>query len=98
MQPNDIPTMFTGLLAAAANVNPAEVSRDKRLREDLGLDSLSLVDIAVAAEDAFGISISDEKLERFQTVGDVIDCLGRSRRADWRRCTPSRNIAPGRSS
>jgi hypothetical protein len=28
----------------------------------------------------------------------VIDCLGRSRRADWRRCTPSRNIAPGRSS
>ena len=56
----------------------ANVTRDKRLREELGIDSLSLIDVAVAAEDAFGIRIPDEELEHFQTVGDVIDYIQRA--------------------
>ena len=38
-------------------MNRAQVAADKRLREDLGIDSLSLIDVAVAAEDTFGIRI-----------------------------------------
>jgi acyl carrier protein len=51
--------------------------RDTRLQGDLGLDSLSMIDLAVAAEDAFGIRIPDDELERFVTVGDVVDYVQR---------------------
>jgi len=76
---DNIPAAFAGILEVVAKVNRADVTGDKRLREDLGLDSLSLIDVAVAAEDAFGIRIPDEDLERFQAVGDVLDYI---RRAD----------------
>ena len=46
--------------------------RDTRL-QDLGLDSLSMIEVAVDAEDAFGIRIPDDDVERFVTVGDVVD-------------------------
>jgi acyl carrier protein len=69
----DIQAAFAAILNEVAKVNPGEITRDTRLREDLGIDSLSLIDFAVAAEDTFGIRISDEDLERLQAVGDVID-------------------------
>ena len=81
MQQDDVQAVFAGILGAAAKVRPAEVTRDKRLREDFGIDSLSLIDVAVAAEDAFGVRIADEDLERFQTVGDAVDHIRRSRAA-----------------
>jgi len=62
-----------------AKVDRAAVARDKRLQEDLGIDSLSLIDLAVATEDAFAVGIPDEELERFQTVGDIVDHIRRCR-------------------
>ena len=79
MQQDDIQTTFAAVLEKVTKVPRAEVARDKRLREDLHIDSLSLVEVAVAAEDAFGILIRDEDLERFQTVGEVVDHIQRSR-------------------
>ena len=76
MQQDSITAAFAEILEEVANVNRAEVARDKRLREDLGIDSLSLIDVAVAAEDTFGIRIPDDDLERFQTVGDVVGYIG----------------------
>ena len=64
------------------------MARDTRLREDLGIDSLSLIEVAVAAEDAFGVPIPDEDLERFQTVGDVIDYSSAPRSPPDRRPFP----------
>jgi acyl carrier protein len=55
-------------------VRQTNVTRDKRLWEELAI----LIDIAVATEDAFGIRIPDEELERFQTVGDAIDYVQRA--------------------
>jgi len=78
MQQNDIQATVTRVLGEVAKVDPAVVARDKRLREDLGLDSLTLIEVAVAAEDAFGVPLPDEDLERFQTVGDVIDHVQQS--------------------
>jgi acyl carrier protein len=74
---DDIEAAFAGILEAVAKVNRADVTGDKRLREDLGLDSLSLIDVAVAAEDRFGIRIPDEDLECFQVVGDALDYIRR---------------------
>ena len=73
MQQNDIQATFTRILEEVAKVDRAKVAQDKRLREDLGIDSLSLIEVAVAAEDEFGVPLPDEDLERLQTVGEVID-------------------------
>ena len=77
MHQNDIQATVTRILREVAKVDPAVVARDKRL-EDLGLDSLTLIEVAVAAEDAFGVPLPDEDLEHFQTVGDLIDYVQQS--------------------
>jgi acyl carrier protein len=79
MQQDDIQATFARIVEEIAKVDGAEVTREKRLREDLGVDSLSLIDVAVAAEDAFGVNIPDEDLERLQTVGDVVDYVRRAK-------------------
>jgi acyl carrier protein len=43
------------------------------------MDSLSLIDVAVAAEDAFGFRIPDDDLERLKRVGDSVDYIRRAR-------------------
>ena len=79
MQQNDIQATVTRILEQVAKVDPAAVARDRRLREDLGVDSHPLIEVAVAAEDAFGVPLPDEDLERFQTVEDVIDYVRRAK-------------------
>ena len=79
MQQNDIQATVARILEQVAKVDPAAVARDTRLREDLGVDSLTLIEVAVAAEDAFGVPLPDEDLEHFQTVGDVIDYVRHAR-------------------
>ena len=73
MQHEDTQATLARILEEVAKVDRAKVAPNKRLREDLGLDSLTLIDVAVASEDAFGVPVPDEDLERFQTVGDIID-------------------------
>jgi acyl carrier protein len=88
MQQDRIEATFADILEEVAKLNRAEVIADKRLREDLGIDSLSLIDLAVAAEDTFGIRIPDEDLERFRTVGDAVDYIRRGRLARLGQCAP----------
>ena len=78
MHYDDIKTAFVEILEEVANVNRIAVTRDHRLREDLGIDSLSLIDVAVAAEETFGIRIPDEDLEGFQTVSDALGYIRRA--------------------
>jgi len=78
---DDILQAFAGVLAKTAKVERTAVTRDRRLRDELGIDSLSLIDVAVAGEDEFGVRIPDEDLERFETVGDVVDFVRQARAA-----------------
>ncbi len=48
------------------------VTTDSQLIEDLGCDSLDIVDIAVAVEEALGVDITDAAIDGWCTVGDVI--------------------------
>jgi acyl carrier protein len=50
-----------------------QLKREQRLAEDLHCDSLDKVEIALALEDAFNISIDDEDVVKMLTVGHVID-------------------------
>ena len=76
MQQTEIETAFAELLANSG-IQPDQIARDLRF-EKLGLDSLSKIDLAVAAEDRFGIAIPDEDLERFVDVGDLLDYVHRA--------------------
>ena len=61
-----------------AGVPADEVTPDKTFVDDLDIDSLSMVEIAVAAQDKFGVEIPDDQLKDLQTVQDVIDYVGRA--------------------
>lgn len=45
---------------------------DLRLDDDLGYDSLGVMEVVVDLEEEFGIEIADEQIENWRTVGDVI--------------------------
>ena len=52
--------------------NPAEVKEDSKFIEDLGADSLDVVELVMALEEKFDIEISDEDAEGILTVNDAI--------------------------
>lgn len=54
------------------NVNPDEVKEESKFVEDLGADSLDVVELVMALEEKFGIEIPDEDAEKIQTVGDAV--------------------------
>lgn len=55
-----------------AGVPAADVTPEKSFVDDLDIDSLAMVEIAVAAQDKFGVEIPDEQLKDLKTVQDVI--------------------------
>lgn len=52
-----------------------KITESSSFIDDLGADSLDVVDLAMALEDEFGVRIEDDKLEKFITVGDVVNYL-----------------------
>ena len=56
-----------------AGVPADEVTPSKSFVDDLVIDSLSMVEIAVAAQDKFGVEIPDEQLKDLTTVQDVVN-------------------------
>jgi acyl carrier protein len=75
MRENEVRTELAELISTAAGVEPQRVTDDARLDGDLGIDSLTLVEIVVAVEDRFGLVIPDDEWSRFQTVGDLVTHL-----------------------
>jgi acyl carrier protein len=55
-----------------------QVTPEAMLKHDLGADSLDEVEISMALEDRFSLSIPDEKLEQVKTIGDVYELIANS--------------------
>jgi acyl carrier protein len=53
-------------------VDAGDVTSEKSFVDDLDIDSLSMVEIAVAAQDQFGVEIPDDELKNLKTVKDVV--------------------------
>ncbi len=66
---------FQGCVAEVLDIDPAEVQTEARWREDLDADSLAVVEITLALNDAFSIKIPDVDPEKLQTVGDAFDIV-----------------------
>ena len=54
------------------SVNADEVKEDAKFVEDLGADSLDVVELVMALEEKFDIEIPDDEAEKIQTVADVL--------------------------
>ena len=61
-----------------AGVPADEVTPSKSFVNDLDIDSLSMVEIAVAAQDKFGVEIPDDQLKDLSTVQDVVNFVSKS--------------------
>lgn len=61
-----------GIVVDQLNVAPDEVTVEASFIEDLGADSLDVVELVMALEEEFGISIADEDAEKIVTVGDAV--------------------------
>lgn len=60
------------LVADKLNKKVEEIKLESRLVEDLGADSLDVVELVMAFEDDFGISLPDEDVANMKTIGDVV--------------------------
>ena len=61
-----------------AGVPADEVTPNKSFVDDLDIDSLSMVEIAVAAQDKFGVEIPDDQLKDLSTVQDVVNFVSKN--------------------
>jgi len=62
-------------LAAQFEVDPEKITRDTNLMNDLGADSLDLVELIMTLEDEYGVSVTDESVYEHKTVGEISDFI-----------------------
>jgi len=79
------------IIEEVTGIEPSEVTPEKSFVDDLDIDSLSMVEIAVQAEDKFGVKIPDDELANLKTVGDAMTKLVAqlTRPVRWDLCTES---------
>ncbi len=78
MTQEEILAGLSEIIDEIAGVPADEVTPDKTFIDDLDIDSLSMVEIAVSAQDKFGVEIPDDQLKDLKTVQDVVDYVGRA--------------------
>ena len=61
-----------GILAELLSIDPETITMDSLIIDNLGADSLDLVDAVVTINDEFGVEIPDDEVENLRSVGDVV--------------------------
>ena len=71
----DIPSEVTRIIKEQLDVDEKDIKPESTFIDDLGADSLGLVELVLAFEEAFEIDIPDEDTEKIRTVQDAIDYI-----------------------
>ncbi len=66
---------MAGLIVEQLGVAEEEVSPSASFFDDLGADSLDIVELVMSMEEEFDVEISDEDVEKMRTIGDALDYL-----------------------
>lgn len=59
------------LLANQLNISAEKIKMESRFVEDLNIDSLDMIEMLMALEDEFGVTIPNDKIDKIKTVGDL---------------------------
>ena len=63
------------IIAEQLSIEPDEITEESSFIDDLGADSLDIVELIMALEEEFDMEIPDEDAEKISTVGDVIEYI-----------------------
>ena len=66
-----------GMIADQLKVDPASITTESRLMEDLKADSANIMVMIMDLEDQFGITVEDDQIMRMRTVGDVVEYIAK---------------------
>ncbi|GAC1519869.1 MAG: acyl carrier protein [Polyangiales bacterium] len=72
----DIEGKVKTIIAQHFQEDVSKITREQKFIEDLGADSLQVVELVLSFEENFEIDIPDEDTEKIRTVGDAIDYIG----------------------
>ena len=75
MSQEEILAELAQIVNEIAGVPVGDITPEKSFLDDLDVDSLSMVEIATAAEDKWGIRIPDDDLKNLKTVGDAVSYI-----------------------
>ena len=74
----EIRSGLADIVNEVAGVPAEDVQMEKSFVDDLDVDSLSMVEVVVAAEEKFGVSIPDDDVRGLKTVGDAVSFIERA--------------------
>ena len=63
------------IVVEVAGIDADIIAMEKKFTDDLDVDSLSMVEVVVAAEEKFGVKIPDEEVTKMATVGDAVNFI-----------------------
>ena len=63
------------IVVEVAGIDGAQVAMDKKFADDLEVDSLSMVEVIVAAEEKFSVKIPDDEVTKMATVADAVNYI-----------------------
>jgi acyl carrier protein len=75
MSATNIEAKVKSIIADQLGVGEDEIKGESSFIEDLGADSLDIVELVMAMEEAFDVEIPDDDAEKIQTIGDAISYL-----------------------
>jgi len=75
MEREEVLSAIQGVAVEVLSVEPSQVTEKSRFKEDLEADSLDLVELVMALEESFDISVPEEDLEGVTTVGQAVDLV-----------------------
>lgn len=68
------------MLASQLNIDEKKIEKDSRIVEDLGADSLDMIEMLMTLEEKFGVAVPDEKTSELKTVEDIANFIDETKK------------------
>lgn len=75
MERAEVEAKLTDVLVDELGLDRDRITAEARFEDDLEVDSLGVVELLMALEDTFGVTIPDEEAEEIETVGQAVDVV-----------------------
>lgn len=75
MERQDVMNKVKGIVLEHFDLPEEKITESLNLKDDLGADSITIMEVVLEIEEAFDIEVADEDMEKIQTIGDAVDYL-----------------------